>query len=140
MYPLYVIRPFRFQGARELAVALSVMRMRGVVTAVCALAALGSAVVLWRILPRMWPKIAMVTAAFLVLAFAALCRVNIYELMFHPNANPAFSPAAQSGLDKGEMVIAVRLGTAARAYPIRSMSYHHMINDVVGGVPIVATY
>ena len=28
----------------------------------------------------------------------------------------------------------------ARAYPIREMAYHHIVNDVVGGVPIAATY
>jgi hypothetical protein len=28
----------------------------------------------------------------------------------------------------------------ARAYPVRSLSYHHIVNDVIGGVPIAATY
>jgi hypothetical protein len=32
------------------------------------------------------------------------------------------------------------LGSAARAYPIRGMSYHHVINDELNHVPIVATY
>jgi hypothetical protein len=34
----------------------------------------------------------------------------------------------------------VRVAGIARAYPIRSISYHHVVNDTVGGVPIVATY
>ncbi len=38
------------------------------------------------------------------------------------------------------MVMAVHLGGEARAYPIRIVSYHHIVNDVVGGLPIVATY
>ena len=29
---------------------------------------------------------------------------------------------------------------SARAYPIRSLSYHHVLNDMLDGVPIVATY
>jgi hypothetical protein len=37
-------------------------------------------------------------------------------------------------------VIAVRIGGEARAYPIRSMSYHHVFNDVLGPDAIVATY
>ncbi len=45
-----------------------------------------------------------------------------------------------SKLDKDEKVIAVKIGASARAYPIRGMSYHHIINDVVGNVAIVATY
>ena len=43
-------------------------------------------------------------------------------------------------LDKSEKVIAVKIGAAARAYPIRIISYHHVINDVVDKTAIVATY
>ena len=38
------------------------------------------------------------------------------------------------------MILAVRLGDDARAYPISQMAYHHVLNDVVGGVPIAVTY
>ncbi len=60
--------------------------------------------------------------------------------MFHPIGEPSFQAAAQTKLDGAEKLIAVNLGGVARAYPIRSVSYHHVVNDVVGGVPIVATY
>jgi len=60
--------------------------------------------------------------------------------MFHPSGRPTFSAAGQAKLDGDEMVIAVKVGRSARAYPIRSMSYHHVVNDVLDGVPIVATY
>ena len=39
VYPIYVIRPFRHQGARELAVALVVARFRAVTTVIAALTA-----------------------------------------------------------------------------------------------------
>jgi hypothetical protein len=73
-----------------------------------------------------------------VLAF--LARVNIYELMFHPLIHPSFTAARDVKLDGAEKVIAVRIGGEARAYPIRGMSYHHVVNDVLGGIAIVATY
>jgi hypothetical protein len=38
------------------------------------------------------------------------------------------------------MVIAVNVQGEARAYPIREMAYHHIVNDVVAGQPIVSTY
>jgi len=76
----------------------------------------------------------------LVVAMAFLARVNVYELMFHPIQKPAFQAAREVKLDGAEKVIAVRIGAEARAYPIRGMSYHHMVNDVVGGAAIVATY
>src|ERR1019366_2153673 len=67
-------------------------------------------------------------------------RVNIYELMFHPLIHPSFTAARDVKLNGAEMVIAVRNGAEARAYPIRSMSYHHVVNDVLGGAASVATY
>jgi Protein of unknown function (DUF3179) len=36
--------------------------------------------------------------------------------------------------------MAIRCGGDARAYPISEMAYHHVLNDVVGGVPVTATY
>ena len=40
----------------------------------------------------------------------------------------------------GDVVLAVRVGDDAVAYPVRQMAYHHVVQDTVGGVPIVATY
>ena len=60
--------------------------------------------------------------------------------MLFRSGKPVTTAAAESKLDGGEMVIAVKVNGAARAYPIRSMSYHHIYNDVVAGEPIVATY
>jgi di/tricarboxylate transporter len=139
-YPIYVIRPFRHQGAQELAAALVVSRFRLAVTAVSALAAVVACVAYWRTQKRHgWRALAILGAAFtVVLAF--LGRINVYELMFHPNSNPSFAAARESALDAGEKVIAVRIGGTARAYPVRGMAYHHVINDEVGGQAIVATY
>jgi hypothetical protein len=60
--------------------------------------------------------------------------------MFHPVDRPEFVDAAATKLASGEKVLAVRIGGDARAYPIRSISYHHVVNDRLGGVPIAATY
>mgnify|MGYP001822442536 FL=1 len=40
----------------------------------------------------------------------------------------------------GDRVIGVTLGGDARAYPLRLMRWHEVINDTVGGVPVVVTY
>jgi len=34
----------------------------------------------------------------------------------------------------------VKIGDEPVAYPIRIMAYHHLVQDTVGGTPIVATY
>ena len=140
VYPLYVIRPFRAQGARELAAALVVQRFRIAANLISCAAALTALVFYWRAQPRRWRRVLPTAGAAFVCVLAALARVNIYELMFHPNARPAFAAASRTQLDKDEKVIAIKIGGAARAYPIRNISYHHVINDVLDKVAIVATY
>jgi hypothetical protein len=69
-----------------------------------------------------------------------MARLNYFEWMFHPVDVAVFESEAQSKLDKSEMILAVSLGSDARAYPILQMAYHHVLNDVVNGVPIAVTY
>lgn len=139
-YPVYVIRPFRAQGPRELMLALAVMRYRPAGMVLCVGLALAVLAWYWRVERRRLRRAASAAGLLAVCAAALLSRVNIYEQMFHPIERPAFLAASASKLDGGEKVIAVSLGGAARAYPIRGMSYHHIVNDQVGGVAIAATY
>ncbi len=139
-YPLYVIRPFRYQGPRELVAALALMGVRPPIEVVCVVLALAGLAWYWRLEPRRWRRIASVCGTFFVCAFAVLSRVNVYELMFHPDVHPVFAAVRQVKLDPDDNVLAVKLGGNARAYPVRLIAYHHIINDVVGGVPIAATY
>jgi hypothetical protein len=139
-YPLYVIRPFRYQGSRELAAALALMRFRPFLEIAFVITALILLAFSWRQARGVWRKTVASICALLVVLLAISSRVNVYELMFHPLDSPTFSPASKAKLDGGEEVIAVQIGGAARSYPVRSMSYHHIVNDVLAGLPIVATY
>jgi hypothetical protein len=76
----------------------------------------------------------------LAMAGAALTHVNIFERMFHPYDAPFFASADEVKADADDKVLAVRVGDEAKAYPIRTMGYHHIVNDVVGGRPIAVTY
>jgi hypothetical protein len=140
IYPLYVIRPFRHQGPRELLAALAVIRFRAIGLAAAVAGSLAAVAWYWRREQRKLLRFFSAVGVAAVALAAFLARINVYELMFHPAGQPAFSAAAASKLDGGEMVIAVKIAGMARAYPIRSISYHHIVNDVVGGEPIVATY
>lgn len=140
LYPVYVIRPFRHQGVYELAVALAVLRARPAVNLFCSALALLSAWCWWRAEEKRRRQILVAVGAAAVCGFTLLARVNIYELMFHPIDQLVFVSPAQVKLNPGEMVIAVNLNGTPRAYPIRSIAYHHIVNDVVGGRPITATY
>jgi hypothetical protein len=139
-YPMYVIQPFRPQGAAELNLALLTIRARPVMTLLC-LGAVGFAAMrLWRATVK-WPaRVALAAAVVAACASAVAARVNVFEMMFHPVENPAFEPVAQVKLDTDEKVLAIRPKGVARAYPVRAIAYHHVVNDLVGGIPIVATY
>jgi len=139
-YPLYVLRPFRHQGATELAVALAIIQIGPWLSALSAILCLLLATLAW---PWLRGKVARALAVASVLVAAAGCglsRVNVYELLFHPAGQPQFESADRAKLDPDEMVIAVQANGGSRAYPIREMAYHHVVNDTFAGAPIVATY
>ncbi len=56
--------------------------------------------------------------------------------------NPAFvSVAEKSGLTPREPVITVEIeGAAPRAYPIRYLTWHEIVNDEVAGIPVAVTF
>lgn len=139
-YPLYVIWPFRQQEPHQLMAALAILRVRPAIEIVLAVAAAAAALIAWTNRNSIGARIGAAALAVLVFVCAGLSFVNIYEKMFHPLDRPVFAAASASKLDPAEQVIAVRFGTTARAYPIRIISYHHIVNDVLDGVPIAATY
>jgi uncharacterized protein DUF3179 len=54
---------------------------------------------------------------------------------------PTFEPASTvDWLTDTEPVLSFTLGGEARAYPLRVMNLHEIVNDVVGGTPIVISY
>ena len=139
LYPVYVIRPFRAQGPAELQMALFVLRYRILVELGCLLVLIAVVASAWKSGRLVTRTVGLVSVA-IVAACAAFTQVNIYEILFHPVDQPRFGPAAQSKLGSEEKVIAVKVAGAARAYPVRNLAYHHLVNDTLGGVPIVPTY
>jgi len=93
--------------------------------------------------PTRWlGRIALVAVVVLALGAAWLGRQNHFEWMFGPLHRPAYARIhdASAFVDDADMVIAVEVRGDAVAYPVRQMAYHHLLNDQVGGVPVVSTY
>ena len=58
-----------------------------------------------------------------------------------PLENPPQVPASEAGfLSRRELVFGIRLGSQSHAYPLRYLSWHEMVNDVVGGEPLTVSY
>jgi hypothetical protein len=137
--PAFIIRPFRHQAPRGLLLAMALRQRAPLGTLIAGLACIVLACALWRTVGR-WRK-ALLALTLLVVTFSAvMARLNYFEWMFHPIVGPQFLGQSESKLDGKEMILAVRFGNDARAYPISQMAYHHVLNDVVGGVPIAVTY
>jgi hypothetical protein len=137
--PTFIIRPFTHQAPRALVVAMALRQRAPLGTLIAALACFTFAFVLWNTVGR-WRKSLLVLVLFVVGFSTVMARLNYFEWMFHPIAGAQFVAQSDSKLDPKEMIMAVRLGDDARAYPISQMAYHHVLNDYAGGVPITVTY
>lgn len=138
--PVFLIRPFSPQTPGGLAVAFALRRWAPPATALALIAGLALAVLLWR--GGRWGSRTLVVLALVPLVGAAwLARFNIFETMFAPLGASRFAPAAEANwVADGDMVLAVERGGDAAAYPVRQVAYHHIVHDVVGGVPVAVTY
>jgi len=139
LVPAFIIRPFSHQTARGLTLAMTLKQWAGIGTTVGLLVCVALLLALWGGMRRAG-KISLGVAMLLVAACAAMSHLNYFEWMFHPLPKPGFEAADHSKLDSSEMVLALNFNHDARAYPISEMAYHHIVNDVVGGVPVAVTY
>ena len=57
-----------------------------------------------------------------------------------PIYEPRFSPGELTSLDREELVIGVEINGESKAYPIGPLRAREMVNDVVGGVPVLVTW
>ncbi len=56
--------------------------------------------------------------------------------------NPKFESVAQASgwLDDREPVAVLELGGPSRAYPLRILTWHEIVNDEIAGIPVAVTY
>ena len=60
---------------------------------------------------------------------------------FVPLDNPDFIAGDEAGfLDPEDLVLGLTIAGESRAYPISMMTYHHIVNDTIGGRPILITF
>ncbi len=60
---------------------------------------------------------------------------------FLPANEPETVPAARAWfLRPYDEVFGIVVAGQARAYPVTMISYHHVVNDVIRGIPVAVTY
>ena len=60
--------------------------------------------------------------------------------MFYKATTVVMESAAANKVDSNRLVIGVVNNGEAKAYPIRFLGYHHQVQDIVGGKPLLITY
>lgn len=70
-----------------------------------------------------------------------LSQFRIEHDRFLAATDPRTIPAAEVDFLRPESeVFGVVLKGEARAYPITMIAYHHVVNDVIQGIPVAVTY
>ena len=95
---------------------------------------------------KLW--VTLVTIPFLFLGTAAPAAGShvdldeLYQILpwdtLHTITNPKFNDLPY--VSSYEDVFGVSIGNESHTYPVKLMNYHEVINDVVGGVPVVVSY
>jgi hypothetical protein len=139
--PVMLIRPFAPQTPSAIAISYALRRWSPWLT----IGFLGLALLLvrgiWQDSPRWFARIAALVPLLLLGGTAWMARQNHFEWMFAPLPGAGFVRAGDAGeVAADDMVLAVAQRGDAAAYPVRQLAYHHLVEDEVGGVPIVATY
>ncbi len=139
--PVFLIRPFAPQTPSSMALAFALRRWAPLVTLLALAVALFLAVRLWNPGGRPLARSVAGLSVLLIGVSAWAARQNHFEWMFAPLPGPGFVRASEAGfVAPGDMVMAVALRGDPVAYPVRQLAYHHLVQDSVGGVPLVATY
>ena len=128
--PLFVSNPFHVQGDKELQLALWILRWHPWIEFLTATTGLAAFALLRRGL----------IAVMVIAACISLDHVDVFALVFHRMDQPQFDSASRAPIAATEPVLAISISGAARAYPVRALAYHHVVNDNLGRVPIAATW
>ena len=139
--PIWLDRPFRTQTASVLTAVYLLRRWAPALAIVGAAAMTALAIAGWRQWRRPLVRIAVTLAWLAALATVWFARQNAFEWKFNPLPQPRFVGADQAAfVQPADLVLAVSVNGESVAYPIRQLAYHHVVNDVVGGAPLAATY
>jgi phosphoglycerol transferase MdoB-like AlkP superfamily enzyme len=139
--PVWMIQPFRPQSQRGLEISYALRRWSPMLTIISLALVIMLLLWLWRVSRGWWRKALLVVIVIPLLAATWFARQNHFEWMFNPLANASYAKATTPKfVSDGDIVMTVEKNGEAAAYPIRLMAYHHLVQDTVGGTPIVATY
>lgn len=87
---------------------------------------------------RIWIPALMVLIA-LVVIYMFNFKMSA-DQMFKQPGKLVFKPQLGNALNDSSIVVGIEMNGEVKAYPIQFIGYHHQVQDIVGGKPIIVTY
>jgi Protein of unknown function (DUF3179) len=141
LIPAWIIQPFRSQTTSGVEVSYVLRESSRVITLIALPVVLLFSFRLWRKTTSKFGKTGIMIVMLLTSSAAWFSWQNHFEWMFNPLPNPSYvNVKGADFITEKDMVMAVSIKGDAVAYPIRLVAYHHLVHDVIGGIPVVATY
>ena len=141
MAPWWIMNPARGQTQSEIELAFA---LRGGWNTVFSFTAFGAGALLclrrW-LVGRAIEKLAAVVALFLIGLCAAVANINMIGEVFQPIFAKEYTPAAQTGfVASDDLLLVYGESDPPRAYPLRLLGYHHLVEDEAAGTRLLPTY
>jgi hypothetical protein len=141
LVPALLIQPFKLQTPERLQISYALRNWSPIITLLALAVGLLIGISLWNRTRPWWRKVCLVSLFIPLLLATWFARQNHFEWMFQPLPNAAYAKVNEAGFVAGDdMVLAVELNGDAAAYPIRQVAYHHLVQDTIGGIPVLVTY
>lgn len=139
--PLIIGDPSREQTSRDLALAYFLQRNSSFITITLLAVSAGLSIWIWRNTFRRIKKYFLFLPLALMLILIWAAYQNSMEWIFPQLETTAYLSSGDADfVSDSDIVMAVEVNGQAVAYPVRQMLYHHIVNDSVGGIPVVSTY
>jgi hypothetical protein len=139
--PAFLIQPFKAQTSQTVQYAYILRKFSPWLTLLLSAILILVLIRNYKNFGRWWQKAAAFMLLIICLISAWFARQNHFEWMFNTLKNPAYVAASKADfIDRSDMVLGVKINGEDAAYPVRLLAYHHLVQDTVGGKPIVATY
>ncbi len=136
----YLLWPFPgSQDLESVRWAYALSRLVPLAQGVGALLAVSGLILVWRSQKRkaFWVLTAI---GLLAIGLCGATRKFAAPAIFRPNLEPRFARGSSTELPPQTLVLGLRSGEVAKAYPLRLIAYHHQVQDVFAGEPIWVTY
>ena len=142
LMPDYLTSPERSQTQADLELSHKLKIWNGPLTLVNLAVGAILALVIWRRPAVRWRSKTFVATAVLVLAVTSYAaRVYFAEVVFIQLSEVVRVPVSEAThVQSEDLVLAVKTGGEAAAYPFPIIGYHHLVNDRLAGEPYVVTY